>query len=139
MVQPVGECMDDVLSNRLGYYRLRQQMVEHFWQRLSQDYLHQLQTRCKWKIAQRNIKINDLVLIKKENTSPTDWPRGRVVEVYLGKGGLVRNAVTKTSSGNFNRSVQHLCPLPRDDIGINPKGAECRGHMDGDTGNQDIE
>ncbi len=42
---------------------------------------------------------------------PTEWPLGRVVEVYLGQDSLVRAVSVKTACGVYRRSVVKVAVL----------------------------
>uniref|UniRef100_A0A8D8SBS8 Integrase catalytic domain-containing protein n=1 Tax=Cacopsylla melanoneura TaxID=428564 RepID=A0A8D8SBS8_9HEMI len=107
----------DVLSepaNRLTRYQLLDQMVQSFWKRWSNEYLHTLQVRSKWtKHADSSITVGTVVLIKQDNfVPPLQWPLGVVVKVSPGTDGIVRVADVKTKNGIFRRPVVKLCPLP---------------------------
>ncbi|KAI8431622.1 hypothetical protein MSG28_016101 [Choristoneura fumiferana] len=54
------------------------------------EYLNNLQARNKWYSQVNNLELNDLVLIKDENSPPLQWRRGRVIEVYKGTDQIVR-------------------------------------------------
>jgi hypothetical protein len=45
-------------------------MVEKFWKRWSEEYLHTLQERRKWKIEHENLKIGEIIIIKEDNLPP---------------------------------------------------------------------
>lgn len=47
-------------------WHLVQQLVQHFWKRWSNEYLHQLQQRNKWHITAKNLKIGDIVMLHDE-------------------------------------------------------------------------
>ena len=83
-----------------------------FWKRWTVDYLNRLQNRPKWLLPIKNIEINDLVLLKDENSYPLHWPLARVTEVMPGADGKVRVVKVQTKGGIFIRSVTKLCPLP---------------------------
>ncbi len=38
----------------------------------------------KWHTSSRNVKVGDVVLLKKDELVPAKWPLGRVVAVYPG-------------------------------------------------------
>lgn len=61
-----------------------------------------------------NIKVDDLVLIKDENSTPLEWLRGRVIEVYKGSDNVVRSVKLRTQRGELVRPVVKLCKLPID-------------------------
>ena len=75
------------------------------------EYLPTLQSRAKWLKPERNLQINDIVLIKEDNLPRFQWLLGRVLNVTMGSDGLVRSAEVKTNSGEFLRPVHKLCLL----------------------------
>lgn len=68
--------------------------------------------RTKWRTARENVRVNDLVLIRDENTPPLKWPLGRVVETVAGDDGLVRVVIIRTADGTYKRAVAKVCKLP---------------------------
>ncbi|GFX39845.1 integrase catalytic domain-containing protein [Trichonephila clavipes] len=63
----------NLCNKRISLYdpwKLLQQMTQSFWKRRSLDYLTQLRQCRKWQKRQYNLKVNDLVLIKKDNLPP---------------------------------------------------------------------
>ncbi|XP_055906004.1 uncharacterized protein LOC129941403 [Eupeodes corollae] len=99
------------ISN-LKRYQFLQWIQQNFWRRWSHDYLQQLQLRKQWNSAQLNIHINELVLLKEDNTPPLKWPMGRIVEIYTGDDGNIRVANVKTATGIYKRAISKLCPIP---------------------------
>lgn len=97
-----------------AYFKAMQFQIQKFWQLWSEDYLHTLMQRPKWKQAQANIQIGQLVLIKNENLPPTYWAMGRVSETSIGEDNKVRSVRLRTQTGFLNRSVHKLCVLPVD-------------------------
>ena len=94
-------------------YRHMKLIVQHFWSKWSQDYLHSLQQRSKWRSnSTLTYDVGSLVIIKEDNTPPITWKIGRIVQVFPGHDGLVRVALVKTNEGCFKRAVARLCVLP---------------------------
>ena len=97
------------------YSRKRWRQVQYlanvFWSRWKAEYLPTLQSRAKWLKPERNLQINDIVLIKEDNLPRFQWLLGRVLNVTMGSDGLVRSAEVKTNSGEFLRPVHKLCLL----------------------------
>lgn len=100
--------------NRLDRWHVRQLIFQQFWKRWSREYLLQLQQRPKWQKGQRNLEVNDLVLIKEDNLPPLNWKLGRIIAVYPGSDNKVRVVTIKTGQGIIKRPVVKLCPLPID-------------------------
>lgn len=91
-------------------------MVQDFWQRWCQCYLHQLQARNKWKVATRNLEVGDLFALKNEPTPSNKWALGRVLATYPdGDDGIVRVVNVKTASGIFRRPTAKLVLILHED------------------------
>lgn len=107
----------DTLTNEtLGLtrrWKYVQFLTQQFWKRWQTEYLPQCQIRGKWTSAKRPMKINDVVIIKDECTSPTKWKLGIVIRVHPGRDGIVRVVTLRTSSrAELKRPVVKLCLLP---------------------------
>lgn len=96
----------------LKRYKIVQWIQGQFWQRWQQDYLKELQTRCKWQSAQPNLKVNDLVLLKDDLAPPLKWPMGRIIDIMPGEDGRVRVVQVKIAEGVYKRSITKVCKLP---------------------------
>jgi len=64
-------------------------MLQGFWKRWHQEYLTTLQQRPKWNTERKNVATGDMSIIENSNTPPAAWTLARIIEVYLGKDGLV--------------------------------------------------
>ncbi|XP_050297248.1 uncharacterized protein LOC126736761 [Anthonomus grandis grandis] len=104
--------ISDVPENRVSHWQKCTQIKQLFWKRWSKDYLCRLQNRPKWLKEKGNLKENDLVLLKEDNTPPLYWPRGRILEIFKGPDGRVRVVKIKTKDGKFVRPITKLYPLP---------------------------
>ena len=91
-------------------------LIRDFRKKWSTEYLSNLQQWKKWQMGQPNIDINDVVIIKEENTPPPMWPMGRKTKVFDGNDKISRVVELKTSSGLFIRPVNKLALLTKDDI-----------------------
>lgn len=93
-------------------WRQVQYLSNIFWSRWTKEYLPSLQQRQKWNKPQRNLAVNDIVLLLDENTPRSFWPLGRVLEVYNNrKDGLVRSAKVKTRTSELVRPVEKIVLL----------------------------
>ena len=90
------------------------QMQQHFWQRWSQDYLHQLQIRTKNYKDKIPISEGQLVLLHVDNSPSMMWPLGRKIKIYPGKDGITRVASVKAEKSTYERPVTKLALLPID-------------------------
>ncbi|GFW79082.1 integrase catalytic domain-containing protein [Trichonephila clavipes] len=98
-------------SNRLNVWQRITKSVQTIWKRWSLSYLNSLQQRKKWIVNKENLKLGDMVLIRKENL-PCKWLLGRVVKIYMGKDKKVRVVDIKTGKGIYKRSINRLSILP---------------------------
>ncbi|GFX99452.1 uncharacterized protein TNCV_1080961 [Trichonephila clavipes] len=94
---------------------LIQHLRSQFWKRWHLEYLNQLQQRTKWNIPRRNLKVNDMVLVKEDNLPPLQWNLGRVIQVFPGDDGAARVVDVKTQRGQFRRPITKCCLLPTED------------------------
>ncbi|GFT13530.1 uncharacterized protein TNCV_3830141 [Trichonephila clavipes] len=93
-------------------WNLIQHLRSQFWKRWHLEYLNQLQQRTKWNKPRRNMKVNDMVLVKEDNLPPLQWSLGRVVQVFPGDDGAVGVVDVKTQRGQFRRPITKCCLLP---------------------------
>ncbi|GFV52584.1 integrase catalytic domain-containing protein [Trichonephila clavipes] len=98
-------------SNHRNRWDLLQNIKRGLLKKWSSEFLSSLQPRKKWQDAQPNLKEDDIVLIKEED-SPGTWPMARVLQVHRGNEGLVRVATVKTQDSVFKRPVHKLRKLP---------------------------
>ncbi|CAD6997982.1 unnamed protein product [Ceratitis capitata] len=83
-----------------------------FCQRWKAEYLKELHKRFKWQHPQRNIEVDDLVVVKEDNLPPNEWRLGRVVRVFLGPDHRVRVVEILTTRGLITRPIVKLVMLP---------------------------
>lgn len=110
------QCHPELFSRYDNYSCRRWRQVQYFsnlfWRPWTREYLTSLQQRQKWNKPQRNLAVNDIVLLLDENTPRSIWPLERVIEVYSNRGdGLVRSAKVKTRSTELVRPVDKIVLL----------------------------
>lgn len=107
------ENVEDIPLNRLNKFQIVQRMTKDFWHRWSQEYLHTLQQRNKWRLRDpMQLKPGLMVVLREDNISPLRWKLGRIVEVHPGKDNIARVATIKTSNGTVKRAFSKVCVLP---------------------------
>lgn len=107
--------LTDVNENRLVRWQRVEQLKQHFWQRWSKEYLHTLQERNKWKTNKgRQLKVNQMVILKQPGLAPLQWCLGRVDQMHAGSDGGVRSATVRTASELFVRPLSKIAILPID-------------------------
>jgi hypothetical protein len=99
-------------TNRLSRWQRVSQAQQHFWKRWSKEYLGHLQHRRKWKRSTPDVTINDLVIIREDNTPPVTWRMGRIIMTHPGTDGHVRVVTIKTAAGVLKRPITKVCVLP---------------------------
>ena len=107
-----------VFTKADGYrksWRLVGLLSDQFWSRWLKEYLPLLQQRQKWLCPERNLSVNDLVLIIGEQSRRGQWPKGIIEETYPGPDGLVRSARVRTESSSIVRDIRKLCLLEGSD------------------------
>ncbi|XP_076301926.1 uncharacterized protein LOC143220071 [Lasioglossum baleicum] len=109
-IVPEPDCLVDKIP-LLKRWRIVQQMLQGYWQRWSQEYLQSLQQRTKWKLPSRPMTTGDLVLIRNEISSPSQWPLARITALHKGDDGLPRVATLRTASTILKRPITKLIPL----------------------------
>ncbi|XP_077981413.1 uncharacterized protein LOC144436486 [Glandiceps talaboti] len=88
-----------------------QKIIDSFWKRWSRDVLPHLVPRKKWKAERRNVRVNDIVTVADSNAIRGKWYIGRILEVYPGLDGNVRNIKVKTATGIYKRPVTKIAVI----------------------------
>lgn len=105
----------DSNTNRLDRFQRLEQVKQHFWKRWATEYIAELQQRTKWRTKCRDLKVDDLVLLKDESVPPLCWRLGRVSKLFPGSDGVPRVADVSTSQGTVRRAINRICLLPTSD------------------------
>ena len=93
-------------------WRLITQLRNSFWHQWRTDYLHSLQRRVKWQRDRRNFQIDDIVILRDEQTPPLTWPLARIIETFPGRDGVCRVVNVQCRNGSvLRRPVAKLIPL----------------------------
>ena len=91
------------------YCRKRWRMAQHlascFWDRWRKEYLQLLQPRKKWEGKERNLQVDDVVLLKEDGVIRGHWPMGRITEVYPSEDGLVRSVSVQAGGSVLRRPI----------------------------------
>ncbi|XP_030843375.1 uncharacterized protein LOC580152 [Strongylocentrotus purpuratus] len=81
-----------------------QQIVNSFWKSWNRDVFPLLVPRRKWNTERRNVRVGDIAMLADANAVRGKWTIARVVQVYPGVDGTVRNVKVKTVSGEYRSS-----------------------------------
>ena len=92
-------------------WRRVQHLANIFWTRWRQEYLDSINKRSKWTKPQRNISVNDIVLIVDDNAARNEWKLARVVEVLTSNDGLVRSAKLQLATTQLDAKGKRLSDL----------------------------
>ena len=88
-----------------------QKIVDSFWKRWTRDVFPSLIPRKKWNAEKRNVRVDDFVIVQTPNAIRGNWNIGRIVDVYPGQDGKVRNVRVKTTAGVYDRPVTKIAVL----------------------------
>ena len=64
----------------------------------------------------RNVQVDDFVIVQTPNAIRGNWNIGRIVNVYPGKDGKVRNVRVKTRIGEYDRPVERIVVVHPADV-----------------------
>ena len=90
-------------------WRQAQFLANQFWQRFKREFLPHIIHRQKWFNKQRNLRINDVVLIADDSAPRSRWALERITSVYPGSNGTVRTVLVKTGVTTLKRPIHKLC------------------------------
>ena len=95
-----------------------QYLTNQFWIKWKREFMILYQERQKWHTPKRNFQVNDVVLVKDEDTPRCQWPMARIVRVFPSSDGLVRSVelVTAASKNTLKRPIQKLILLLESNI-----------------------
>ena len=85
-------------------FLLVQAITSQFWRMWLRDYFPSLLIRQKWHVQRRNVRVNDVCLLRDQDVLRGEWRLARVVEVYPDRFGNVRNVevlVKSTQDGSI--------------------------------------
>ena len=85
-----------------------QKIVDSFWKRWTRYVFPSLIPRKKWNAEKRNVQVDDFVIVQTPNAIRGNWNIGRIVNVYPGQDGKVRNVRVKTGTGEYDRPVTKI-------------------------------
>ena len=80
VLPPPGKFQRNDVYMRRRWCRV-QYLCNLFWSRWKRKYLPTLQERAKWNKVKRNLKVDDVVLVRDENAPRNVWPMDVVTRV----------------------------------------------------------
>ena len=80
------EVMDqeEIFNPRKRWHRI-QQLLSNIWKRWRKEYLPALNNRKKWFRPVHNLRKDDVVIMVDPNARRSEWPLGRITEIFPGK------------------------------------------------------
>ena len=93
--------------NSCTKWKSLQAVTNMYWKRWIKEYLP-LTLQNKWTKHCKNMKIEDIVIIGKDNIKRLKWSLARVIKLFYGKDGVVRSVQLKTKDSTIHRSVAKL-------------------------------
>lgn len=115
LIGPLQYDYTDIPDNRLQRWRLIQKMQQQFWQQWHQEFVMMQIERTKWTQMNAEVAVGRVVLIKMDNLPPTHWPLGKIIAVFPGDDGHIRNVEVKMGSSTYRRSIAKVAVLPIED------------------------
>ncbi|XP_055944342.1 uncharacterized protein LOC129975313 [Argiope bruennichi] len=102
---------DRVTLSRRKLFQTR--LLKELWLKWKEQYLLMLKSAHNLAnpSSYQNLKIGDIVLVEGASKSKLLWEMGVIQELIMGRDGLVRACIVKTSKGKLRRAVQLLYPL----------------------------
>ena len=67
--------------------------------------------RKKWHAENRNVRLDDFVIVESPNAIRGNWNVGRIVGVYPGQDDKVRNVRVKTRTGEYQRPITKIAVI----------------------------
>ncbi|XP_047527823.1 uncharacterized protein LOC125064684 [Vanessa atalanta] len=96
----------------LRRWQLHQRMMQDFWRRWSQDYLHQFLQRHKWEYQNPEPSVGDVVLVKEDDLPPARWLLGKVEQKHPGPDKITRVVTIRTKNSLIKRPTSKIAILP---------------------------
>ena len=98
---PPGNFVKEDVYARKRWRRV-QYLAEQFWSRWRKEYLINLNSRQKWLVPKKNLKIGDIVMVRDE-APRNEWPLGKIMEISSDEQGLVRSVTIKLGARNLQK------------------------------------
>jgi hypothetical protein len=88
-----------------------QWLADLFWKRWKHEVLCLWNVRQKWHKVQRNLKVDDIVIVVNESVPRCQWQLARVSEVFTGKDNLVRKAKVVMGDPGISKTGKRTKPV----------------------------
>ncbi|XP_075151945.1 uncharacterized protein LOC142225974 [Haematobia irritans] len=105
-------------------WRVLQNLKNGMWRQWMSEYLPEMTRRSKWCLPSNPISVGCLIFICDPDMPRSQWKRGRVTELFVGKDGVARSALVSTVSGQYRRPISKLAVLDvHDSCEASPSGS----------------
>lgn len=88
-----------------------QKIVDSFWRRWTRDVFPLLVPRKKWNTERRQVRVDDVVMMAEPNAVRGNWRIGRIIQVYPGDDGRIRNVKVRTPTGEYRRPITKIAVI----------------------------
>ena len=88
-----------------------QRIVDSFWTCWTRYVFPSLLPRKQWHAEKHSVRVDDFVIVQTSNAIRGTWNVSRVVSVYPGKDGKVRNVKVKTRTGEYERPISKIAVI----------------------------
>ena len=105
------ESVDETNFNPRRRWRRVQELVRHFWHRWLREWIPTLNRRKKWQQLQKDVKVDDIVLVISPDLPRGHWPLGKIVSLHPGKDGHTRVVKVQVGKNIVSRSITKNCSL----------------------------
>lgn len=119
-------------------WRIALNLKNGIWRQWIKEYLPELTRRTKWCLPSSPLQVGDLVLICDVDAARSQWKRGRVIELHIGKDGIARSAEVRTTTGVYKRPASKLAVLDVSDESESSPAGSVHGGGDVGDGNPNI-
>ncbi|KAL9976996.1 hypothetical protein ACROYT_G014351 [Oculina patagonica] len=110
VLPPPGKFQDADKYSRKRWRRV-QHLANEFWCRWKKEFLQSLQLRQKWLKPQRDLRSNDIVLIKDDCLARNHWQLARVTKTNRDEDGHVRTVQLLLSDPNITSKGVRTKPV----------------------------
>ena len=93
-------------------HRYLENTLKDLWTRFNREILLDYRSRGKWYLQLHEFKPGELVLVLDTGNPPGQWRVALVTKTQPGPDGLVRAVTIRTPTGEYDRGVHSLVPLP---------------------------
>lgn len=92
-------------------WKIANHLKNHFWKRFVKEYIPTLNQRRTNFARTPQIRVGDIVLVADDNLTKNIWPRGIIIELFVGKDGIARSALVKCRNKNIKRPTCKLAVI----------------------------